>query len=175
MNEPVFRSFALTALFTALVTLATMAFKVPVPATQGFINLGDTFIFAAALLWGGRSAFWAGSLGSSLADILSGYPHWAPFTFFIKGLEGYVAGYVGHRPFSAAGRLGPAVLGLVLGGLLMATGYFAAEVLLYGLPAALVELPGNTFQAGGSLIISLPLAAALRRVGLDRRGFEGRQ
>lgn len=175
MSKPALHSFAFTALFTALVTIATMAFKVPVPATQGFINLGDTFIFAAALLWGGKSAFLAGSLGSSLADILSGYPHWAPFTFFIKGLEGYMAGYIGHRPFSTAGRLGPAVLGLLLGGLLMAGGYFVAEVLLYGLPAALVELPGNAFQAGGSLMIALPLSVALRRVGLDRRGYEGRQ
>jgi len=174
-SKPTLHSFAFTALFAALVTMSTVVFKVPVPATNGFINLGDTFIFAAALLWGPSSAFWAGSIGSALADVLGGYPHWAPFTFFIKGLEGFVAGRAGHPPFSSDGRLGPAVLGLVLGGLLMAAGYFAAEVLLYGLPAALVELPGNGLQAGGSIVIALPLSLALRRIGLHRRGFEGRQ
>ncbi|MGI6604597.1 MAG: ECF transporter S component [Firmicutes bacterium] len=163
--------FAFTALFTALVTIATSAFKLPVPATNGFINLGDTFIFAAALLWGPKSGFWAGSVGSSLADVLGGYPHWAPFTFFIKGVEGLVAGSVAHHRFKDSGATGPALLGMLLGGLVMAIGYFIAEIFLYGLPAALVELPGNGFQAIGSLIIALPLAMALKRLGLDRHKF----
>lgn len=167
--------FAFTALFTALVTIATSAFRIPTPATNGFINLGDTFIFAAALLWGPRSGFWAGSVGSALADVLSGYPHWAPFTFFIKGLEGFVAGRIAHTSFTTDGRLAPAVLGMVLGGLVMMGGYFVAEIFLYGFPAALAELPGNSFQAGGSLVIALPLTLTLRRIGLDRRRFEGRQ
>ena len=32
----------------------------------------------------------AGGIGSALADILTGYSHWAIFTLIIKGLEGYI-------------------------------------------------------------------------------------
>jgi hypothetical protein len=53
---------------------------------------------------------------------------------------------------------------MALGGLWMAAGYFAAEVFLYGLPAALVELPGNLFQALGSAALALPVAEVLARV-----------
>lgn len=161
--------FAFTALFVALVTLSTSAFRVPVPATSGFINLGDTFVFTAALLWGPRGGFWAGSIGSALADILSAYPHWAPFTFFIKGSEGLIAGLIAHRAFTQEGSTVLATVGLVVGGLIMVTGYFVVEIFLYGLPAALAELPGNSLQAVGSVFIALPLSLALKRIGLQRK------
>ena len=164
--ESKIRRFAFTALFITLVTLTTSVFRVPVPATNGFINLGDTLIFAAALLWGPRDGFWAGSVGSALADVLSGYPHWAPFTFFIKGAEGLVAGLIAHRTFIQDGGTLGTVTGLVVGGLLMVLGYFTVEVFLYGLPAAVAELPGNSLQAMGSVIIALPLSLALKRIGL---------
>lgn len=165
-SEAGIRDFAFTALFVALVTLTTSVFQIPVPATSGFINLGDTFIFAAALLWGPRSGFWAGSIGSALADILSGYPHWAPFTFFIKGSEGLVAGLIGYRAFTQDGHTSKAAIGLVVGGFLMVLGYFVVEIFLYGLPAAIAELPGNLLQAVGSVIIALPLSLALKRIDL---------
>ncbi|MGI6128661.1 MAG: ECF transporter S component [bacterium] len=168
-SESRIRQFAFTALFISLVTLSTSIFRIPVPATSGFINLGDTFIFAAALLWGPRNGFWAGSVGSALADVLSGYPHWAPFTFFIKGAEGLVAGLISHRPFYQNGRTIRAAIGLVVGGLLMVLGYFVAEIFLYGLPAAIAELPGNLFQATGSVIIALTLSLALRSIGLHHK------
>ncbi len=161
--------FAFTALFVALVTLTTAAFRVPVPATSGFINLGDTFIFAAALLWGPRTGFWAGSIGSALADILSGYPHWAPFTFVIKGAEGAIAGLIAHSAFTRGRNTVLTAVGLGAGGLIMVLGYFVVEIFLYGLPAAMVELPGNSLQAVGSIVIALPLSLALKRIGLQRQ------
>ncbi len=33
-----------------------------------------------------------GGLGSALADILLSYTHYAPITFIVKGIEGYIAG-----------------------------------------------------------------------------------
>ena len=46
------RSLTLAAMFTVLVNVATMAIHVPVPATQGIINLGDSMIFLTGLLAG---------------------------------------------------------------------------------------------------------------------------
>lgn len=156
----------IAALLTALVTVATMAFQVPIPATKGYINLGDTVIFIAALVLGPRYGAVAGGIGSALADLLSPYAVWAPFTLVIKGLEGFIVGYVFYKLFAAKNNIGSRALAMVLGGLWMAAGYFAAEVMLYGLPAALVELPGNVFQALGSAALALPVVEVLSRVNV---------
>ena len=154
----------IAALLTALVTLATMSFQVPIPATKGYINLGDTVIFIAALLLGSKYGAVAGGVGSALADLLSPYAVWAPFTFVIKGFEGFIVGYVFYRLSTAKGGTALRIAAMVLGGLWMAAGYFAVEIVLYGLPAALVELPGNLFQALGSAALALPVAEVLSRV-----------
>jgi len=86
------RDLALTALLVALTAVATILVRVPVPATGGYINLGDTMVFVSALLFGSRMGAAAGGVGFALADVLGGFPHWAPFTLLIKGAEGYVAG-----------------------------------------------------------------------------------
>jgi uncharacterized membrane protein len=155
------------ALFTALVTAVTMAVNVPVPATQGIINVGDSMIFTAALLVGPRIGLFAGGVGSALANLLLGISVWAPWTLVIKGLEGFIVGSLGHRAFRASGKITPAVLAsVIVGGLWMVFGYFLAGSFLFGYRAALVEFPGNLLQAGGSALIAIPLVHALRRVEL---------
>lgn len=162
-------SYVLAAIFTALVALFTMVFHIPVPATRGFINLGDAVIFTTALLLGKKMGFLAGGVGSALADLLLGYANWAPFTLVIKGLEGYIAGFLGHQAFMGQKDMKRPLLALILAGLWMMAGYFSAGSFMYGLPAAIVELPGNFFQAGGSILIAIPLSLALLRSGIIKR------
>jgi len=152
------------ALLTALVAVATLAFQVPIPATKGYINLGDTVIFIAALLLGPRYGAIAGGVGSALADLLSPYAVWAPFTLVIKGLEGFIVGYIFYKLFSGKSSIKARAIAMVIGGLWMAIGYLGAEIILYGMPAALVELPGNVFQALGSAALALPAVEVLSRV-----------
>lgn len=158
--------YVLAAVFTALVALLTMVFHIPVPATKGFINLGDTLIFTTALLLGKKIGFLAGGVGSALADLLLGYPQWAPFTLIIKGLEGFIAGLLGHQAFLQKSDMKRPTLALVVAGLWMITGYFFVGGFMYSFPAALVELPGNFFQAGVSTVIALPLSIAIRKSGI---------
>ena len=47
------RQLVRLALLTALVVLATLAIKIPTPATEGYINVGDSVMIVAALLVGG--------------------------------------------------------------------------------------------------------------------------
>ena len=77
------RLLARIALLIALVAVATLVLRIPMPATEGYINVGDAIIVAGALLFGGFAAGLAGGLGSALADGLGGYAHWAPFTLLI--------------------------------------------------------------------------------------------
>ena len=79
------------ALLAALMAVATLVLRIPMPATEGDINVGDAVIVAGALFLGGWSAGLAGGIGSALADGLGGYVHWAPFTLFI--VRGRRAGY----------------------------------------------------------------------------------
>jgi uncharacterized membrane protein len=79
------------ALLAALVAVATLVLRIPMPATEGYINVGDAVIVAGALLLVGRSAGLAGGIGSALADGLGGYAHWAPFTLFLKGEKGWLS------------------------------------------------------------------------------------
>ncbi|MBA1335436.1 MAG: Substrate-specific component PdxU2 of predicted pyridoxin-related ECF transporter [Firmicutes bacterium] len=160
------QKLVIAALLTALVTVATMAFQVPIPATKGYINLGDTVIFIAALLLGPKYGALAGGVGSALADLLSPYAAWAPFTLVIKGIEGFIVGYILYKAFSGESNLKSRVAAMALGGLWMVVGYFAAEVLLYGTPAAIVELPGNLVQASGSALIALPVVAVMSRINV---------
>ncbi|RLE44948.1 hypothetical protein DRJ16_00970 [Candidatus Woesearchaeota archaeon] len=88
------RLISITAVFTALVTLATAALQISIPETKGYFNIGEIIIYTAALLFGPIVGAIAGGVGAALADIITGYYIYAPATLIIKGIEGYVVGYL---------------------------------------------------------------------------------
>jgi uncharacterized membrane protein len=90
------RELTNVAIFTALVFVATMIIRVPIPATGGYFNFGDSVIYVAALLYGPLVGGLAGGIGASIADAI-GYPIFVPGTFIIKLFEGMIAGYVGYK------------------------------------------------------------------------------
>jgi len=136
-----------------------MLVQIPVPPTRGYLNFGDIMIFTSALLFGRIVGGLAGGIGSALADIITGYGYFAPYTLIIKGLEGFLAGAI--RDGKSTQR---DVLGWFVGALVMVTGYFLAEAYAMGLgvPTALVEAPGNTVQVLSGAIVAIPLARGLR-------------
>ena len=158
-----------TALLTALVTAVTLVVRIPMPATEGYINIGDAVIIAAALLFGGRIGALAGGVGSAMADLYGGYSHWVPFTLVIKGMEGFLIGAGAAWLRLDLGRVRgisiAAALSL-LGTAWMVAGYFLVEWYLYSMGPALASLSGNLFQAAASLVCGLPLSVALGKSGL---------
>ncbi|MCI8497297.1 MAG: ECF transporter S component [Clostridiales bacterium] len=157
-----------TALLCAMVCIATMVIRIGVPGTSGYINIGDTMIFVSSVLFGPAIGGIAGGIGSALGDLLGGYPHWIPFTFVIKGLEGLLVGLIAHKAFRAGNRLGwKTLLGVFLGALWMVLGYFVSSIFMYGLEAAALSVPENLIQGGASLVLSLPLMLALRRLRVE--------
>lgn len=157
------------ALLIALTATVTMAVRIPVPRTGGYINLGDAVVYVSALLFGPVYGLVAGGIGSSLADVLGGYGVFAPFTLVIKGLEGLLVGILARPAFHRhprPSRLDLAVTALAVGagGAVMILGYFVSEafVLRLGVGAAASEVPGNIFQALGGLVGALPVSLALR-------------
>lgn len=160
------KKLTLTAMFTALVFLATRFLAFPGPLPPGYINLGDSVIIVCAVLIGGPSAGFAGAFGSAIADIT--YPGgiiFAPFTFIVKGLEGLIAGRIAKKDSIAS-----IIIAAAVGGLVMVLGYFLAEWFLlpfldntFGKAFAIAELPFNFVQAGINSTLAVVLSAALRK------------
>ncbi len=157
---------AVISLLIAIVAVATLFIRIPIVATKGYFNLGDSAIFVSALLFGPLAGAMAGGIGSALADVLGGYAVYAPFTLVIKGIEGLLVGKLfqsfGADMKSRKGLL-VAVFVVLLGGAWMMAGYLIAQMFMFGWPAALSELPLNFFQAIFGLVISLPVSVALDR------------
>lgn len=159
------KTIAYIGIGSALVCAGTMIIQIPVPQTKGYINLGDALVLTIAMLFGAKIGGLAGGIGSALADIILGYAHWAPFTFVIKGLEGIIAGSLAYKAQKTPLR----ILFLVIAGLEMVVGYFITEIFLYGIGPALAELPGNLFQAGGGVVISIVLVFGIKKAVKDNK------
>jgi len=145
-----------TAAFAALVAATTMVIRIPIPATTGYFNIGEAMIFIAALLFGPVVGGLAGGVGSAIADII-GYPLFAPYTLVIKGVEGWLVGKMSRKTLRSDW------IACVLGGAEMIFGYFAVEVFLFGLGAALEELPFNIFQVVAGVAIAPATVLLLRK------------
>ena len=154
------RQVAAIGIMGALTTIATMIFVFPIPATSGYFNLGDTIVMITSLTFGPIVGAIAGGLGSGLADLLGGWYNWVIFTTIIKGIEGYVAGVIVTR--SNERNLKILILAWVTGGALMVSGYFIVQVFMYGLGAAMVEIPFNMVQMLTSGIIGIPISQGLK-------------
>jgi uncharacterized membrane protein len=134
-------NIAMAAVFAALVCIATIIFRIEIPATSGYFNIGETIIYITALLFGPLVGAFAGGLGSAIADMI-GYPVFAPGTLIIKGLEGAIVGFLNKKMFTKTSkfnwRIFTIVLGLIVGILLAITGsiYYHGDVNIYlGFPS----------------------------------------
>lgn len=151
MTDKRTKNMVLAALSAAMVTGATML-SVPVPGFRLYFNLGEGIIYTVAILLGARHGAIVGGLGAALADLILGYPIWAPLTLFIKGLEGYVVGTLAPN-----GR----IKAMTAGAAVMAAGYSISAGLLYGWAATPVELITDVIQTGMGMVIALPLSKLL--------------
>lgn len=148
----------LNGLMIALVCIATMVIQIPIPMTEGYVNIGDSIIFITSILFGPIPGMVAGGLGSALADILTGYSHWALFTLLIKGFEGYMVGIVVKKNTNLIKNVFAALLGVVI----MVSGYLIAGTFLQGsFIVSLGSVPSNIMQGIVSMIIGIPLASYL--------------
>jgi uncharacterized membrane protein len=140
----------------------------PIPATKGFINLGDAGVMITGLLLGPVIGGLAGGIGSALADILLGYAIYAPATLIIKGLEGFVIGIIANPRKNNRNLSKRDILAVIIGGFIMVTGYFLYELWLFGFPAALFEFILNgLIQFGLSAIIALFFTRSFRKNIVD--------
>jgi len=166
---------AIAAVLTAMTAVFTLMVRVPIAPTRGYINLGDVAIYFSAFTFGPVTALIASGLGTSIADLIAGYPQWAPITFCINAVRGLVTGLIIHglsrssklrvseqnwagffskKKAAAAGTAGMVIMvGL----------YFLAGGIMYGFPAAAFEIPGNIIQNVVGILLGSLLSLSVYR------------
>ena len=99
-NKFTTRDLAETSLLIALVFIATrfINIRLPLASTGGLVHLGNTMLFIAAIVFGKRKGAIAGAFGMGLFDLLSEWAIWAPFTFVVRGVMGYIIGSIAAIP-----------------------------------------------------------------------------
>ena len=129
----------LTAMFAALICVATMFIRIPTPGTGGYANAGDGLMLTAAFLLPPGCAAIAAGVGSMLSDLLAGYMSYVPGTLVIKGVATLIAALICRRSFRFS-RL----TGAILCELFMVAGYLLYESLLLSYGAgALASVPAR--------------------------------
>ena len=143
------KDLVLTGLLTAIVFSATMFINIrlPISINGGLIHMGNIALFLTAFLFGKKKGAIAGAFGIGLFDILSGWTAWAPFTFVIRGVMGYVIGSISHANNKEGVNALYNIIAIILGGIWMIGGYYLTEVILYGnWMTPVTSIPGNIVQ-----------------------------
>jgi uncharacterized membrane protein len=153
----------MTALFIALTYVATafINIKIPFLASQGgLIHLGNIPLFVAAALYGKKTGAMAGAFGMGLFDLTSGWVSWAPFTFVICGLIGFVFGVIVGKK---GGKI-RLILAVFAAAFIKVAGYYIAEIILCGnFFTPVTSVPGNLVQIFVAGIVAVPLIEILKR------------
>lgn len=155
-------------LFIALVCVMTMVVQVPVPMTNGYIHLGDSCILLIAIFFGKKHGAIAGGIGSALADIFTGYAHWALFTLIIKALMGFVAGQLSDYRFEKSKFFSVnTIISSVCTIAVMVIGYLIGGTILKGsFATALTSVPSNMIQGGLGTVLFFVIGKAFDKLHL---------
>lgn len=165
-NNSKTRDMVETALLVALVFIATafVNIRLPIAANGGLVHLGTVMACISSIVFGKKKGALAGSIGMGLFDLTSGWAVWAPFTFIIRGVMGYVLGYISYLNNKNGNSIVLNLIGIIISGILMIGGYYITEVILYGnLIAPLASIPGDIVQVLVAIVISLPVSKILKR------------
>ena len=155
-----------------LAGMCAIATSLKLPLGVGaMVHLGTAFMFTVAIVQGGVYAGLSAAIGSAFFDLLMGFSPYTPWSFFIKGIAGLLAGTIAHGlwpqehpQYSDANRRW--LLRAVIGGLVAAAwtlgGYVMAWWQVTGsLTVAISNMPASLLTSGVGLPIALLLAPRL--------------
>lgn len=158
-----------SSMLIALVFVATyIHFPSPFSINSGgLIHLGNIMLFVAAIIFGKYKGAIAGSFGMGLFDLFSGYGVWAPFTFIIRGVMGFIIGHFAHSHHRNRNNFVWTIFGLVIASVWMVLGYFISNIIIYhSVPAAISSVPGDLTQLAFGFIAGLPIVATIKKTKL---------
>lgn len=162
----------MTAMMMCIIMVSILLLRIPIPFTQGYVNLSDAMVFMAVIILGWRYGAVAAGLGSMLGDLMAGFAIWAPWSLGIKAGMAIIFGLIlesalCRRKLSGRGFLSVEIVGMVLAGLFMAAGYYFAEGIMYGnWIAAVLGIPWNIAQFAVGIVLAVVLNIALAKTTL---------
>ncbi|MBR5251010.1 MAG: ECF transporter S component, partial [Clostridia bacterium] len=164
------QKIALTALMSALIFVCTAYLIIPLP--YGYVNFGDTVILITSALLGPFAGGICGALGAGLADLVTGYVMYMPFTVVIKFAEGVLFGFLfklvkKNKKFYFFGTL----LSLILSTFLMGFGYFISNILLFDVSVAIADVVYECIQAGASVVIAMTALLSISHIDYFVKNF----
>ena len=153
-NHPT-KWLTVTAMLMAM-NVALSSFGVPVPG--GHLYLNDIVIDTAAILLDPLAAFAVGGIGAFIGDALF-YPAPMFVSLVTHGLQAVVISLLSNR--KGCKHSVNALIGVVLGALIMVIGYTLGRAFIYSTPEyAILKLPFQFLQAGvgavAAMIICFP-------------------
>lgn len=163
-----YKKYVVSAMFAALILLGTSVIQVP--SINGYVHIGDSFVYLAACFLPFPFSVIAAGIGAAVADALTPYIAYAPFTFVIKALMAAVFTSKGTKILTKRN-----VFALFLSAFINVIGYYLTEIVLYPqgsftatLITSVYTIPGNVVQSITSSVIFLFAAIAL-----DKLKFKG--
>ncbi len=144
----------ISAMFAALVFVATFLIKVPLPV--GYVHIGDGIVFLASALLPLPYAMVASAVGVGLADLCAGYAIYIPITVIIRILT--VLCFSRKKPLLSWHN----IIALAASIIICAIGYWGFEAIFVyenGI-AALAGLPFNIAQSALGAVIYAVVAKA---------------
>ncbi|MCH5298945.1 MAG: ECF transporter S component [Ruminococcus sp.] len=163
------KTITLTAMFAALVTVATAFIKVP--TALGYCHAGDSMVYLAACILPGPYGIIASAIGGGFADLISGFPQWILPTVIIKALN--AVPFVILRNFlikkNKDNRIinAGSIMTLIPTSFVTVFGYFIANLLLFDLGGAVAELATWYVQPGLAAVVFIAVG-----LGLDAIKFK---
>lgn len=157
MKQNQTKNIVVAALGICLVYIATIMIQIP-NGLHGYLNFGDGIILFFSAFTTPLFSFCIGAIGSSMADITSGYASYALFTFFIKGVEGYLS----TKIFTKTNKM---IISFLISSLWMVLGYFIADSFInQSVWLALLAVPVNIVQAIAGIFISSILHPIINKI-----------
>ena len=168
------RDLCIAAAMAAVVMVVTMSLQIPIPAVGGYVHLGDGIIFLTVILLGKKYGIWSGAIGACLADLITGFALWSPFSFVIKGVMALVCGKIAETDKSKTYITPLKIFAVFVGILISAGGYYVVGAMLVGsFRAALPSIPSDLIQGVLGMAVYLVIGGIMmshrKALGIKRR------
>jgi len=127
------------------------------------VHLGTSMLFISSIVFGKKKGAISGAFGMGIFDLVSGYAVWAPFTFIIRGIMGYIIGSITWSKDRRGNNVIINIVASILSGIWMIAGYYFSEIIIYGnWVTPLSSIPGDVIQIVFALAIGIPTAKLLK-------------
>lgn len=161
------KNLTTAGIMAALITIMTAyVCHIPIGVNGGYVHIGDSLIYLAAVLLPKPYAMAAAAIGGGLADLLTA-PMWAPATVIIKML--LVLPFTNRKSKIITCQN---MVATVIAYLISGVGYCIAEYLIFETEIILLVSMGQSLiQSVGSAIVFVLLGFALDKAHVKMKLF----